>query len=103
MTEITQPTDWVNSIVCNVRETPDGKKKARLCLDPKALNKQIRREHHYSHSIDEILPHLQGNFFSLVVGTKWGTGTADSITRPGCYALSIRPTGGRVSNAYPLA
>jgi len=25
ITEVTEPTDWVNSIVCNVKETPDGK------------------------------------------------------------------------------
>ena len=42
---VTGPTDWVNSIVCNIKETPSGKK-VRLCLDPKDLNKNIRREHY---------------------------------------------------------
>ena len=37
---VTGPTDWVNSIVCNIKETPSGKK-VRLCLDPKDLNKNI--------------------------------------------------------------
>ena len=27
---VTEPTDWVNSIVCNVKETPDRRKKVRL-------------------------------------------------------------------------
>ena len=27
---VTEPTEWVNSIVCNVTEKPDGSKKARL-------------------------------------------------------------------------
>ena len=27
---VTEPTDWVNSIVCNVTEKPDGSKKARF-------------------------------------------------------------------------
>ena len=26
ITAVTEPTDWANSIVCNVKETPDGKK-----------------------------------------------------------------------------
>ena len=52
ITEVTEPTDWVNSIVCNVKDTPDGKKKVRLCLDPKDLNKNIRREHFYIRTID---------------------------------------------------
>ena len=71
ITEVTEPTDWVNSIVCNVKETPNGKKKVRLCLDPKDLNKNIRREHYYSRTVDEILPLLHGkNYFSVVDTTK---------------------------------
>ena len=58
ITEVTEPTDWVNSIVCNVKETSDGRKKVRLCLDPKDLNKNIRREHYYSSNIDEIFSPL---------------------------------------------
>ena len=71
ITDVTEPTDWVNSIVCNVKETPDGKKKVRLCLDSKDLNKNIRREHYYSRTIDEILPLLHGKkYFSVVDTTK---------------------------------
>ena len=71
ITEVTEPTDWVNSMVCNVKKTPDGKKKVRLCLDPKDLNKNIRREHYYSRTDDEILPLLHGkNYFSVVDTTK---------------------------------
>ena len=72
ITVVTEPTDWVNSIVCNVKDTPDGKKKVRLCLDPKDLNKNIRREHYYIRTIDEILPLLQGKNFFLVVDTTKG-------------------------------
>ena len=56
ITSMDEPTDWVNSIVCNINETPEGKKKIRLCLDPKDLNKNIRREHYYTRTIDELLP-----------------------------------------------
>ena len=58
--QVTEPTDWVNSIVCNVTEKPDGSKKARLCIDPQDLNKNICRGHNYSKTIDEILPLLYG-------------------------------------------
>ena len=37
---VDEPTDWVNSIV--VGGKPDGK--IRVCIDPKDLNKAIRRE-----------------------------------------------------------
>ena len=42
---VTEPTEWVNSIVCHVIEKPGGTKKVRLCSDPKDLNKNICREH----------------------------------------------------------
>ena len=61
----------MNSIVCNVKETPDGGKKVRHCLDPKDLNKDIRREHYYTRTIDE-LPLLRGNKFFSDVDTKKG-------------------------------
>ena len=72
ITEVTEPTDWVNSIVCNVKEAPDGKKKVRLCLDPKDVNKNIRREHYYSRTIDEILPLLHNKKYFSVVDTMKG-------------------------------
>ena len=31
---LTEPTESVNSIVCNVTEKPDGSMKATLCIDP---------------------------------------------------------------------
>ena len=39
----------------------------RLCLDPKDLNKAIKRPHHRTPTIDEILPKLNGaQYFSIV-------------------------------------
>ena len=65
----TETTDWVNSIVCNIKETTKGKK-VQLCLDPKDLNRNTRREHYYSRMIDEILPQLHKKI--SVVDTKKG-------------------------------
>jgi len=72
ITAVHEPTDWVNSIVCNIKETPEGNKKIRLCLDPKDLNKNIGREHYYTCTIDELLPQLCGKKFFSVVDTKKG-------------------------------
>ena len=71
ITPVSGPTDWVNSIVCNITDTKDGKK-VRLCLDPKDLNKSIKREHYYTRTIDEILPQLYGKRYFSVVDTKKG-------------------------------
>jgi hypothetical protein len=71
ITEVTEPTEWVNSIVCNISKK-DGKQKVRLCLDPKDVNKNIRCEHYYSRTIDEILPQLHGKEYFSVANTSKG-------------------------------
>ena len=54
--KVTQPTDWVNSLV--IREKENGQ--LRLCLDPKDLNEAIKREHHPIPTLEEITPKLAG-------------------------------------------
>ena len=62
------PTDWVNSIVCVTKPNGD----LRLCLDPKDLNKFIRHPHHYSPTIDDVLPDLCGSQFFSTLDARSG-------------------------------
>ena len=48
---ITEPTDWVSSFVVVSRPN----RKMRVCLDPRKLNKAIKR-HHKLPTTEEILP-----------------------------------------------
>lgn len=55
------PTDWVSSIV--VVEKPN--KSLRICLDPKNLNRAIKRSHFQLPTLDEIASNLSGaKYFS---------------------------------------
>ena len=54
--KVTEPTDWVSSLV--VREKPDGS--LRVCLDPTDLNKAIKRVHYPTPTVEEITPKLAG-------------------------------------------
>ena len=54
ITEVHGHTKWINSIV--LVKKPDGS--LRLCLDPKDLNKAIKRNQWYSRPIDDVLPEL---------------------------------------------
>ena len=72
ITEVTEPTEWVNSIVCEIKKTTDGKRKVRICLDPTDLNKCIHREPYYTRTLDEIMPRLHGKKYFSVVDTKKG-------------------------------
>ncbi|CAB4034384.1 Retrovirus-related Pol poly from transposon [Paramuricea clavata] len=48
------PTDWVSAIF--VAPKPNGN--IRLCLDPRPLNKALKRCHHPIPTIDDVLPEL---------------------------------------------
>ena len=62
---VDEPTDWINSLV--VREKPNGS--LRICLDPKDLNKTIKREHYPVPPVDMVTNKLQGaTFFSHLDG-----------------------------------
>ena len=55
--EVDYPTDWVNSLVI-VEKKGGG---LRLCLDPRDLNKAVRREHYQLPTIEEIASRQSGN------------------------------------------
>ena len=70
---VSKPTDWVNSIVLS--ETTNDREqvtKVRVCLDPRDLNKAIKREHYYTKTINEVVTQLKDAKFVSVVDAKKG-------------------------------
>ncbi|XP_056017509.1 uncharacterized protein K02A2.6-like [Ostrea edulis] len=60
ITKQDEPTDWVHSLV-TVRKP----NKLRLCIDPKDLNRAIKREHYHLQTVDEVIEKLpQAKVFS---------------------------------------
>ena len=49
-----EPTDWVNSVVIVTK--PNGK--LRICIDPRDLNKAIKREHYPMRTIEEVVTRM---------------------------------------------
>ena len=49
---VTDPTDWVSSLV--IVSTPNGS--IRIYLDPKPLNKALKRAHYPVITMEDILP-----------------------------------------------
>ena len=66
--KVDRPTPWVNSLV--IVEKRDGS--LRLCLDPRDLNKAIRREHHRIPTAEDIAGHLSGKKVFSIVDEKDG-------------------------------
>ena len=54
--QVQEPIAWVSSMVV----VPKGDGTLRICLDPRDLNKAIRREHYPLPTIEEVASHLHG-------------------------------------------
>lgn len=61
ITPVTEPTDWVSSLAFSRKDNG----KLRICLDPKDLNKAIKRTYHKTPTLEEITHQFNGaKYFS---------------------------------------
>ncbi|XP_077985293.1 uncharacterized protein LOC144439935 [Glandiceps talaboti] len=51
--KVTEPTDWISSLVAVQKPN-----KLRVCLDPRDLNRAIKRPKYQLPTVDELLPKL---------------------------------------------
>ncbi len=64
---VTEPSDWVSSLAYSWKANG----KLRVCLDPKDLNKAIRRDHYRTPTVEEITHELSGSkVFTKLDGTS---------------------------------
>lgn len=68
ITTVDTPTDWISSIAVAMK--PSGA--VRLCIDPKPLNKALKRNEYPIPTIDDILPELQGAYYFTHLDAKNG-------------------------------
>ena len=64
---VEDPTEWVSSMVVSVR-----KDKVRICIDPRDLNKAIKREHHPMKTIQEVVSSMPDAKVFSVLDAKSG-------------------------------
>ena len=67
LAKVTQPTDWVNSMVVSTRG-----EKIRICLDPGDLNKAVKREHYPIPTVEEIAAKIPDAKVFTVLDAKSG-------------------------------
>ncbi|XP_072175145.1 uncharacterized protein [Diadema setosum] len=68
ITQVQEPTDWVSSLV--YVQKPNGK--WRICLDPRDLNKAIKRSHTSMPTIDETRHRFEGATVFSTMDAKHG-------------------------------
>ena len=69
ITEVHEATPWINSFVI-VETVKDGKKKLRICLDPKPLNKAIMCEPYITRTPDDVYHKLANAKHVTVIDFK---------------------------------
>lgn len=57
ITRVTEPTEWVSSLA--YQQKANGR--WRICLDPKDLNRAIKRSHHHTPTLEEITHKMAGS------------------------------------------
>ena len=67
ITPVEEPTDWVSSLAYSWKANG----KLRVCLDPRDVNKAIKRDHYKTPTVEEITHQLAGSKkFTKVDGTS---------------------------------
>lgn len=67
ITPVDEPTSWVNSMVV----VPKANDKVRICLDPRDLNKAVKREHYQMPTLEEVTSQLSGcQYFTVLDATS---------------------------------
>lgn len=61
-------TPWVNSAV--VTPKPDGS--IRLCLDPRDLNKAVKRNAYYTRTVDDVIPQVSSSTHFSILDARSG-------------------------------
>ena len=67
ITPVSQPTDWVSSMVAAHKK---GKDEIRLCINPQDLNKALKRPHHPMRSVEEVAAQMAGATVFTVLDAK---------------------------------
>lgn len=65
---VSEPTEWVNSLV--ITEKKNGT--LRVCLDPRDLNKAIKRQHYSIPTPEDVCSNLAGKSIFTILDKKDG-------------------------------
>ena len=66
-TRVDEPTEWVSSMVVALK-----KDKVKICLDPRDLNKAVKRAHHPMKTVEEVVQNIPGAKVFSVLDAKSG-------------------------------
>ena len=97
----TEPTEWVSQLVATRKKNGD----VRICLDPKDLNKALKRPHHPMRTADDVASRRGKTKVFSTLDAKAGFWQIKLVkTTLSTYVqLSVHHMGGTGFSACPLA
>ena len=67
ITPVTDPTEWVSSMVATHKKNSDD---IRLCIDPRDLNKALKHPHHPMRTVEEVAAQMPNSTVFSVLDAK---------------------------------
>ena len=67
ITPSTEPTDWVSAMVATDKKQTD---EIRICIDPRDLNKGLKRPHHPTQTVEHVTANMNGATIFSVLDAK---------------------------------
>ena len=88
--KVNEPTEWVSSMLA-VRKPND---KVRICIDPKDLNRAIKREQYPMRTIDDVVTKLPNAKYFSKLDAESGFWQLE-LDEPSCNLLTFNTPFGR--------
>lgn len=87
--KVTEPTDWVNSVMFVTKSTGA----LRLCLDPEDFNRATKRLHYFTLTLEVVLPRLNGAKWVSILDARSGYWNIKLDTESSLYTPFNSPFG----------
>ena len=95
---VTEPTPWVNLIVCITKANSS----VRICLEPRDLNKAIHRPHYVTLTFEDITAKLHGARWFTIEDIKSGYWHLNLDQKSRKLATFLTANGRYLFNRFPM-
>ena len=86
---VDEPSEWCNSFVCATKSNGS----LRFCLDPARLNEAIIRPYHYTPTLEDVLPKLNGAKYFSILDARSGYWNINLDRKSSYYTTFATPYG----------
>jgi len=89
ISKVKEPTEWVSAMVVAKKKNKD---EIRICIDPRDLNKALKRPHHHLTTVDDILKEIpEAKVFSVLDAKNgfWNIPLDEESSKLTCFSTAF--------------